>query len=154
MSCFVYEGLQLFGVSLIPGIIGATWVAQTGHPLQSVTALRVFAFALYALYFTWFWSGPRGQTLAMQTWQVRVVTQHGERLGRGRALARFFAACIWFAPAALLAAALHWDPWQGLLAIVVGVVVYALLALLQPQRQFWHDVVCGTRLVAAPRPRR
>jgi hypothetical protein len=27
------------------------------------------------------------------------------------------------------------------------VIAYALLAFLHPQRQFLHDVVCGTRLV-------
>ena len=31
--------------------------------------------------------------------------------------------------------------------IFVGVVAFALLAFLHPQRQFLHDVVCGTRLV-------
>jgi hypothetical protein len=24
---------------------------------------------------------------------------------------------------------------------------YSALALLHPQRQFWHDAVCGTRLI-------
>jgi hypothetical protein len=31
--------------------------------------------------------------------------------------------------------------------MIVGVIVYALLAFLHPQRQFLHDAVCGTRLV-------
>jgi len=36
------------------------------------------------------------------------------------------------------------------------VLAYAGLALLRPDRQFWHDVVCGTRLVTwrpPPRPK-
>ncbi len=37
----------------------------------------------------------------------------------------------------------------------VGVVGYALLALLHPQHQFWHDAICGTQLVdAKPEPQR
>lgn len=158
MASFVYEGLLLFGIGLIPGVIGALFVALTGHrhPLQSDTALRLITFVIYAIYFSWFWSA-RGQTLPMQTWHIRVVTASGAPLSQGRALCRFIASCAWFAPATLIAEVNHWTRWQGLAAIGVGVVAYALLALLQPQRQFWHDIACGTRLVdarpAAPPPR-
>ncbi len=149
MACFVYEGMLLFGVGLIPGVVGAIWSAQTGqrHPLQPETALRWFAFIVYGLYFVGFWS-TRGQTLAMQTWHIRLVTRRAERVSRRRALARYLAAYVWFAPAALLAAASHWTPWESLLAIAVGVVTYALLTFLHPQRQFWHDQLCGTRLIS------
>ena len=30
---------------------------------------------------------------------------------------------------------------------IAGVLAYAALAWLHPQRQFWHDAVCGTRLI-------
>lgn len=148
MAAFVYEGLLLFGIGLVPGAIGALFYALTGqhHPLQSATALRVITLALYAVYFTWFWSA-RGQTLAMQTWRIRVVTADGRPLSQSRALARFVGACAWFAPAAILAHLNGWSGWPTLGAVAVGVVAYALLALLQPQRQFWHDIVCGTRLI-------
>ena len=148
MACFVYEGLILFGIGLIPGAIGALFVALTGHqhPLQSDSALRVITFTIYAVYFTWFWS-MRGQTLPMQTWHIRVVTARGGPLTQPRALMRFIASCAWFAPAALLASVNSWTRWQGLGAIAVGVIAYALLTLLHPQRQFWHDTLCGTRLI-------
>lgn len=155
MGSFVYEGLILFGIGLIPGAMGALFVALTGHqhPLQSDTALRAITFVIYAVYFSWFWSA-RGQTLPMQTWHIRVVTAQGGRLSRPRALLRFLASCAWFAPAALIASINGWTRWQGLGAMTVGVVTYALLALLHPQRQFWHDAVVGTRLVMAAPPER
>jgi uncharacterized RDD family membrane protein YckC len=103
---------------------------------------------IYAVYFTWFWS-VRGQTLAMQTWHIRVVDAAGEPLSQARALCRFIAACAWFAPAALLALLNRWTGWAALAAVAIGVIVYALLALLHPQRQFWHDALCGTRLINA-----
>ncbi len=151
MASFVYEGLLLFGIGLIPGAIGALFVALTGHqhPLQSDTALRVITLTIYAVYFTWFWS-VRGQTLPMQTWRILVVTTQGRPLSQPRALLRFFAACAWFAPGALIASLNHWTRWQGLAAIGVGVITYALLALLHPLRQLWHDALCGTRLIDAP----
>jgi uncharacterized RDD family membrane protein YckC len=91
----------------------------------------------------------------MQTWHIRVITVNGDKLSQPRALARYLLSCVWFAPAALIASINHWTRWDALAAVAVGVVGYALLALLQPQRQFWHDVLCGTQLVdAKPEPRR
>jgi hypothetical protein len=53
------------------------------------------------------------------------------------------------APAALIAHLNGWTPVQSLAVVGVGVVAYALLALAHPQRQFWHDALCGTRLIDA-----
>jgi uncharacterized RDD family membrane protein YckC len=151
IACLAYESLLLFGVALIPAVIGTLFFAQTGqhHPLQSETALRAFALVVYGVYFIGFWSA-RGQTLAMQTWQIRVVDASGARLTQARALARYVACCIaWFAPATLVAAWLHLAPRPTLAAVALGIVFYALLALVAPGRQFWHDLACGTRLVDA-----
>jgi len=151
MACFVYESLLLFGVALIPAVVGTLFFAQTGehHPLQDETALRAFALVVYGVYFIGFWSA-RGQTLAMQTWHIRVVDASGARLTQARAFARYVACCIaWFAPATLVAGWLHLAPWPTLAAVALGIVVYAMLALVAPGRQFWHDLACGTRLVDA-----
>lgn len=148
MACFVYEGMLLFGIGLVPGAIGALFTALTGrtHPLQSDTALRLIAFAIYGVYFVFFWSA-RGQTLPMQTWHIGVVTAAGRPPTQSRALLRYLASCAWFAPAAVLAHANGWTGWSALAAFGIGIVGYALLALLHPERQFWHDALCGTRLV-------
>ncbi len=155
MACFVYEAMVLFGIGLLPGAIGAAFVAISGqqHPLQSETALRSIAFVIYGLYFSWYWS-KGGQTLPMQTWHIRVVMADGAPLSQGRALLRYLVACIWVAPAALLAHAAHLTRWEALGAVGVGIVGYALLALLHPQHQFWHDAWIGTRLIhSAPQPK-
>ena len=157
MACFVYEATLLFGLGLIPGIVGAVFVAQTGqrHPLQSETALRLFALLFYGVYFVWFWAA-RGQTLAMQTWRIRLVTEGGGPVSQARALGRYAACCAaWFLPAALVAAALHLGPWPSLGATTIGIAFYTLLSIAEPTRQFWHDRLCGTRLVdvrGQPRP--
>jgi uncharacterized RDD family membrane protein YckC len=160
MASFIYEGLLLFGMLIIPGALGAVMVAITGqqHSPQADLVLSIFSFALYAAYFTWFWS-TRGQTLPMQTWQIRVVTAQGEPLGRGRAFLRYLASWLWIAPAGIAATLNGWNVRDQPRAIAaclgVGVAGYALLSLLLPQRQFLHDLLCRTRLVTAPakRPR-
>ncbi len=165
MACFVYEAMLLFGIALVPGALGAFFFAQTGqqHPLQSPTALRLFALVLFGVYFVWLWS-TRGQTLAMQTWRIRLVTEQGRPPTQARALARYAACCCcWFGPPALIASWLVLRPWPALAGFGLWFVVYALSALLAPRGQFWHDLLCGTRLVDAsavndiaslrPRPR-
>jgi uncharacterized RDD family membrane protein YckC len=148
MASLVYEALILFGLGLIPGALGALFVALSGqqHPLQSETALRIYTFFFYGAYFVWFWS-KRGQTLPMQTWHIRLVAANGQPPTSLQAAARFVAASAWFAPAALISMLNGWTRWESLAAVGVGIVTYALLALLHPQRQFWHDALCGTRLV-------
>lgn len=149
MACFVYEAMLLFGLSLVPGALGAFFFAQTGqqHPLQSPTALRVFALVLYGVYFVWLWSA-RGQTLAMQTWRIRLETNGGRPPTQARAFARYAACCCcWFGVPALAAS---WDalpPWPALGGFALWIALYSLSARLAPDRQFWHDLLCGTRLV-------
>jgi uncharacterized RDD family membrane protein YckC len=109
--------------------------------------LQAVGIAVYGLYFVWFWT-RRGQTLPMQTWRIKLVTARGELLGIGHALLRYAACALWVAPAAVLAKVYHWPPSTTMAAVAIGVVAYGLLALLHPQRQFWHDALCGTRLVA------
>ena len=98
MACFVYEATLLFGIALVPAVLGTLFFAQTGqdHPLQSEGVVRIFALVIYGIYFVGCWS-VRGQTLAMQTWRIRVVTAEGARVGQARALVRYVACCIaWF----------------------------------------------------------
>ncbi len=160
MASLVYEGLILFGMLLIPGAVGAVIVAVTGlqHSTIGDVVLEVISFGLYASYFTWFWS-TRGQTLPMQTWRIQVVTASGQNLTRPRAFARYLASWLWVAPAAALTVLNHWNvreqPRAVAACIALSVLGYAMLALALPQRQFLHDILCGTRLIdALPEPRR
>ena len=101
------------------------------------------------LYFAWFWSHG-GQTVAMKAWHVRLVDVRAQPVRPPRALARYLLAWLWFVPA-LLAAQLSGLKSAGSNTgiVLAGIVAYALLSRLHPQRQFWHDAVCGTRLVDA-----
>lgn len=160
LACFVYEGLILFGMLLIPGALGAALVAITGQQQsrQSDLILEVFSVLLYGAYFTWFWS-RRGQTLPMQTWGIKVVTAGGQSLSAARAFVRYLASWLWFAPVGSVALLNGWNvhdqPRAMFVSLLVGIAGYALLARFLPERQFLHDVICGTRLVAAPlRPHR
>jgi uncharacterized RDD family membrane protein YckC len=146
MAAFVYEGVLLFGVVFVAGYLYAA-VTQQRHALQGQTGLQVVVFVVLAAYFVTFWSRG-GQTVAMQAWHMRLVTAGGDAVKPLRALARYLLAWLWFAPALIAAhlAGLR-SATQIFTLLLVGVVAYALLAFLHPQRQFLHDAVCGTRLV-------
>ena len=146
MAAFVYEGVLLFGVVFVAGFLYSTLTRQD-HALRGQTGLQVFVFVVLALYFVTFWSRG-GQTVAMRAWHVRLLTAGGGAVTPWRALLRYLLAWLWFVPALIAAsvAGLH-SATQIFTLLIVGVIVYALLAFLHPQRQFLHDVVCGTRLV-------
>jgi uncharacterized RDD family membrane protein YckC len=146
MAAFLYEGVLLFGVIFASGLVYAALTRQR-HALQGHTGLQTLTFVVLAIYFTAFWTRG-GQTLAMRAWHVRLVTARGQSVGLARALMRYLLCWLWFVPALTAAhlAGLHSTlEIFGLMA--AGVVAYALLAFAHPQRQFWHDAACGTRLV-------
>lgn len=148
LACLLYEGLLLFGVGLVSGALGTLTLKLTGASSAAARdlVLQLVGIAVYGIYFVWFWT-RRGQTLPMQTWRIKLVTAQGRPLTITRALLRYTACALWIAPAYIVSKLNHWPFATMLTAIGVGIVVYALLALLHPQRQFWHDALCGTRLV-------
>ena len=147
MACWLYESLLLFGVVFVGGLVLGSAGVLFGHPLSPKT-LQALLFVVLGIYFAWFWS--KGQTLAMKTWHIRVVDQQGRPLTRVRALARYALCWLWLLPPLAVRAPFHL-PWAEVAVLATGwVAVWALLSRFHPQRQFWHDVLAGTRLVAEP----
>ena len=150
MACWLYEGVLLFGVVFIAGYLFST-LSQTRNALDNRHLLQIFLFIVFGIYFTWFWA-KGGQTLAMKTWNVRVVDRRGQPLSQFRALARYFLSWLWFLPP-LVAVALFQLPSPESAVIVVGwICVWALLSRFHPLGQFWHDALAGTRLVSTSSP--
>ena len=149
MAAFTYEGVLLFGVTMIAGYLFSS-LTQQRHALQGRGGLMAFLFVVLGIYFVWFWSRG-GQTVAMKAWHIRLVMPDGRPVPQGRALVRYLLAWLWFVPALAMAG---WAGLHGSGAIVgimlAGVLGYAALTRLRPDRQFWHDAVCGTRLVDWP----
>ena len=146
LACFFYEGVLLFGVVMVSGWLYST-LTQQRHAMIGRHGLQAFLFIALAIYFVSFWSRG-GQTVAMKTWHIRLVDRHGRPVSQWRALARYFLCWLWFVPAlATVWLADLRDLASIFGATAVGVIAYAMLAWLHPERQFWHDAACGTRLV-------
>jgi uncharacterized RDD family membrane protein YckC len=146
LACFLYEGVLLFGVVMIAGYLYST-LTQQRHALHGQHGLQLFLFVVLGIYFVWFWSHG-GQTVAMKAWHIRLVVADGGAVSQWRALVRYLLSWLWFLPAL---ATVYFADVHGLGpifgAITAGVLGFAALSWLHPQRQFWHDAVCGTQLI-------
>lgn len=146
MACWLYEGLLMFGVVFLAGYLFGT-LTQTRHALNNRHALQAFLFLVFGIYFTWFWS--KGQTLAMKTWDIRILSKTGQAISQSRALFRYVLSWTWFLPPLALIAPFALSAGETTLLVAGWVFVWALLSRFHPQQQFWHDAWAGTRLVSS-----
>jgi hypothetical protein len=159
----VYEAVLLgalllaVGFALLPLVTpaseGATSVAEGPRSLYVMSARSralsgMVMFALCGAYCTWLWSGGR-RTLAMRTWRLVLRTGDGGMVAPSRALLRYLG--WWTGPALALVSFIALEPsalarWGASLAALN----YAW-AIFDPEGQFLHDRLAGTRLrVEAP----
>jgi len=114
----------LFAIVFVAGYL---FVAIAG---RSPAGLLRWIFFVYLLavcgsYFVFCWTRT-GQTLAQKTWGVKVVRRDGKPLGMMKAILRY------------------------LLAFVGTISTLGLLwAVVDPERQFLHDRLTGTRIIVA-----
>ena len=127
LASMLYESILLFAVAFI-----GTWVFQFASGTLRIEGwrmrlLQLFLLALFAVYVLWCWLRS-GQTLAMKTWRIRLVTKDGHALLNPRAaLLRFFYA-----------------------ALLVPTSIGIFWAMVDRDRQFLHDRLAGSLLVPVP----
>ena len=121
----LYEAMLAFAIAFLAGIAfyGAAEGRLAGH---TRVLFQVYLFLVLGIYFVACWSRG-GRTLAMQTWRMRVVQRDGAAVGAGRAALRYALA------------------WVSLASLGAGF----LWACVDPDRQFLHDRLAGTRIVMA-----
>jgi uncharacterized RDD family membrane protein YckC len=92
----------------------------------------------------WCWTGGR-RTLPMKTWRMRIADADGGPPGARTALLRYLAA--WIGPLlALVGYAFLRERGLGALALGLAGLNF-LWAAADPDRQFLHDRIAGTRIV-------
>lgn len=149
LATMVYEGVILFGVVFISGYLFST-LTQQKNGLTHHNWLMTWIGLVLAAYFVWFWTHG-GQTLPMKTWRLKLVDAHGEPVTPGRALARYALAWLWFLPPLALHPLLGLSVPVTLALAAAWIVVWAGAARLHADRQFPHDRLARTRIVAMPR---
>ena len=127
IAAMLYESLLVTAVIFVAALPFLYLVgnAQTGWPRH---LFQLYLLGILFAYFSAFWLRS-GQTLAMKTWRIRLVSPDGAPLTFKQAVLRFFLALLGL----LLAGAGFWWAW------------------FDRDRQFLHDRIVGTRLVRVPR---
>ncbi|AOJ02430.1 MULTISPECIES: RDD family protein [Burkholderia] len=149
LAALVYESLLLFGVVFFAGLaFGVTLHQRNG--LDHHNLLAAWIAAVVGVYFVWFWTHG-GQTLPMKTWRLRIETARGAPLSVGRAIVRYALGWLWFLPPLALHPLAGFSVPRTLAAATAWFALWSLAARLHPTRQFPHDRLAGTRIVAAPR---
>ena len=119
----VYEALLLVAVLFIADYLFISLTHNAQSPLLKAL-LQIYLLTVMAAYFSWFWM--RGQSLAMKTWRIRVVSTSGNKLSLRQALLRY------------------------LFSWLIGIT--QIWAFFDRDGQFLHDRLAGTRLVTDARP--
>lgn len=119
----LYESLLLVAVWFLAGFLFVGLTRGDNSPLV-IGALQVYILGVTAAYFMWFWTHG-GQTLAMKTWRLKLTDSKDQPLGLRKAALRFALAL----PSVLLGIGILW-------------------AIVDRDRQFLHDRLAGTKLVA------
>ncbi|HEY4071716.1 MAG TPA: RDD family protein [Herbaspirillum sp.] len=142
----LYEAMLLFGVLFISAWLFSTLLQQRSA-IYLRHGLELWLFVVLTCYFVWFWTHG-GQTLAMKTWRIRLVTRDGGPIGMWRAVARFLLAWLWFIPGLALAWLVHAQAWLLVVIPALNFVLWMSAIYLDPQRQFLHDRLAGTRIIS------
>lgn len=149
LAAGVYEILLLAAVIFIASVPVAPFAQSLAHGWPRFLYQLYLLAVLYG-YFAAFWR-KSGQTLAMKTWRIKLVDDHGERLGLRRGLLRFGAAAAFplagMGVAYALVGGIHAVAWGA----VSGWAVDWFGAFADQDRQFLHDRLARTRIVRVPR---
>jgi uncharacterized RDD family membrane protein YckC len=120
----IYDVLLLIAVLFIAAFV-FIYVTDYPHHQNLRPLLQAFLLGIIATYFCWFWC-KSGQTLAMKTWRIKLLNREGVLLSAVQSLQRFALALIGIAFGGL---SIWW-------------------ALFDRDKQFLHDRLLGTRLIA------
>ncbi|MDR4513301.1 RDD family protein [Nitrosomonas sp.] len=119
----LYEFLILLAVIFIASFIFHL-IFRDANSFYFIPLYQFYLLIIMGYYFIWFWTHG-GQTLAMQTWKIRVVTVDGNTLDKRKAITRYLIAVI------------------GIMLFGIGI----LWALIDRDHQFLHDRLAGTRVI-------
>ena len=147
----LYEALLITAVEALAMFIYLFLTRNQHSPAIDHGRNAVF-FLVAALYFIHAWSGS-GHTLAMKTWRMKVVMPGHARVPLRPAAVRYLLAWGWFLPAFLACYFFNLrSKTEVCAAIAAGIAGWAMTALFDKERQFLHDRIAGTRLIALPKP--
>ena len=128
LGSLIYEVLVILALGIFLFVLPLALFAGLTQHSPGPGPLWFYLFSLFGIYFVWCWSRA-GQTLAMKTWRLRVVdTVSGRPLRPLQALVRY---------------GMGWIFWPTGLSL--------LWSFIDPDKQFLHDRIAGSRIILLPK---
>lgn len=128
LGSLLYEALVILAMGFFLFLIPVAVFSGVSHRMLGPGLLWLYLFVLLGIYFIWCWA-KGGQTLAMKTWRLRLVDASTARPLRPlQAVVRY---------------GMGWLCWPTGLTL--------LWSFLDPDSQFLHDRIAGTRILYEPR---
>ncbi len=126
-ASLIYESLVVIALSLAATAI---FVLLLGEATAGVKRyfLQLFLWLIVGVYFVWCWQ-RKGQTLAMQTWQLKLLNQDAQLLSLKAAIVRYMLASL------------------SLMVFGLGF----LWVMVDRDRLFLHDRLLKNKIIYAPR---
>ena len=123
LLCLLYDFLLLFAVIFMASLVFVPLFSSI-DPLYFKPFYQFYLLTIMGVYFIWFWTHGE-QTLAMQTWKLRIVDSKGQSITKKQAITRY------------------------LLALVLYPFFFITLIWMffDRDRQFLHDRIAGTRII-------
>ncbi len=129
LASMLYESLLLLGILALTFLVPYLFLGVGFGVTLPGWVLWLHVFGVLGAYFVWYWT-RHGQTLAMQTWNLKLVRElDGLPPPPGVGWVRYALA------------------WPSVLCFGLGLA----WALIDRDRQFLHDRLAGTRIVFLPR---
>ena len=125
IASMAYESLLLLGVLSVAFMIPHLALGIGLEIVLPGYVMLTHVFVVLGFYFLWYWTHG-GQTLAMQTWKLRISTPYGATPSLAMLILRY---CL---------------AWPSVLLYGTGL----LWAIVDRDRQFLHDRLAGTRIVS------
>ena len=123
IAAMIYELLLVTAVVFVASFIIAPVVGELHEPWQR-HLFQGYILGVLFIYFSTFWLRS-GQTLAMKTWRIRLVSRDGQTVRPAQAFLRFLFC------------------WPSIVLGGIGIA----WALVDRDQQFLHDRLAGTQLV-------
>lgn len=124
LFCALYETVLLIAILALSTFVFIWCFGDATHAPKRYV-LQFTLWGITGAYFVWCWM-KSGQTLAMQTWRIRLVDYLGQPVTLGRAMRRYLFATLFFGPSYV---------W----------------AIFDRESLFLHDRLSGCRLVSVPK---
>jgi uncharacterized RDD family membrane protein YckC len=126
-ACLIYEALVVIALSLVATTIFVLLLGEATTGIKRYW-LQLVLWLAVGVYFVWCWQ-KKGQTLAMQTWQLKLLNQETQLLSLKAAIARYVLASF------------------SLMLFGLGF----LWIIVDRDRVFLHDRLLKNKIIYAPR---